>query len=530
MRRLRRSRQRRIEKRKKLRDRAIAAGTVAVITLGTGTALHKTLAAIPPDPHHLQVSPDADADLLGDAEETAIGYQVFRADQNRNEISDGVELAKRCAADINDLPWEEHALPGQTYKWCQMQYGLEICDICGETVNMGNAGIVNPRLGLSVDCPLIATHYMGHGSFGYAGNYGGQPLHVGRIDVASLTRALELKFPHDPNEHQLPLDYVVKPAGQLAPDANDLDGDLLADTEELAAGFNLYDADQDNDLTPDGIQFAKQCHDVIDALPVYDPNSEEPEPNEPYKISYFLRGLELCEICGQSVNMGHWRLVNPNLAISMDTYDIACHYMSHGSFSYSGLDYDSPHDPFHNGRIDIALLAKILQMPRRCGHLGTMYLPGDHNKDCRENFTDFADFADKWLQGTDPAQKDSGEPQIAYNIEECDRLAKPPPQDPPVADQTFSARVEGRYIRFADMIHANCCPDKIQLEMTVSTFLIKILEAEYTTQPCDCICDFPASAALGPFEDGTYMLKVYRRTNDSEEQFIGETTLTIGSG
>jgi len=51
-------------------------------------------------------------------------------------------------------------------------------------------------------------------------------------------------------------------------------------------------------------------------------------------------------------------------------------------------------------------VAKILEMPYVCGHLGTIHLPGDFNKDCTENFKDFADFADKWLQSTDPAQAD----------------------------------------------------------------------------------------------------------------------------
>jgi len=561
MRRLRRAHQRRAEKRKKLRNRAIAAGTAAAITIGTTVGLHKALAAHTPDPHELPVSQDADADLLANLEELAIGYPVFDPDQNGNEIPDGTELAKRCAADINDLPLEEQALPGQTYKWCTFQYGLEICDICGATVNMGAAGIVNPRLGLSVDCPLIATHYMEHGSFSYAGSYSAQPLHVGRINVPLLIRALELpyepdkhqlpvprdadadllanpeelaigyqpfdpdqnrneipdgtelaircaqavaqlpeyypyppsdppdqtykighmldglekcdaclkdihmggweiinpklglkypdpndpldgtflpdlalhymehgsfdcyghdhkgriniprllrvlelRYPHDPDEHQLPLDYVVKPTGQLAPDANDLDGDLLADSEELAAGFNLYDPDQDNDLSPDGIQFATQCHEVIHALPVYNPYGGEPEPNEPYKVNHFQKGLEHCEICGASVNMGWWQVVNPRLHLSMDIYDITCHYMSHGSFTYSGLRIEEPHEPFHNGRVKIALLAKMLEMPQRCGHLGTMYLPGDHNKDCKQDFTDFAKFADKWLESTDPNQ------------------------------------------------------------------------------------------------------------------------------
>jgi len=85
-------------------------------------------------------------------------------------------------------------------------------------------------------------------------------VHEGRLDVAALSRALEIRFPYDPNEHQ------------LAVDGNDLDGDFLTDNEELAAGYNLYNSDQDEDLTADGIELARQCAEVISELPVPDPN------------------------------------------------------------------------------------------------------------------------------------------------------------------------------------------------------------------------------------------------------------------
>jgi hypothetical protein len=103
--------------------------------------------------------------------------------------------------------------------------------------------------------------------------------------------------------------------------------------------------------------------------------------------------------------MGYWQIVNPRLGLSIDVHDITCHYMSHGSFSYSGTQIKPPHDPFHAGRIDLALLVRIIEMPQRCGDLGTLYLPGDYNKDCEEDFKDFADFADKWLKSTDPNQE-----------------------------------------------------------------------------------------------------------------------------
>jgi len=534
----RRTRQKLIRKRRSFKNRAVVAGTAAAISLGAGVSLHKAFAAYTPDIHQLVVPKDVDADLLANREEFAIGYQVFRADQNRNGIPDGVELAMRCAKVVAQLPeyYPPGAPPDETYKIGYMMDGLEACDVCGAMIHMGGWAVVNPKLNLRYPdpndpldrtfLPDLALHYMQHGSFDCYGE-----RHKGRTDVARLLRVLELRFPYDPNEHQLPLDYIVKPTGQLAPDANDYDGDLMADTEELAAGFNLYDPDQDANLVPDGIEFAEQCHNAIDALPIYDRYGSDPEPKEPYKVNYFQRGLELCEICGEARNMGWWHIVNPKLGLSMDVYDVACHYMSHGSFSYSGLQLDPPHEPFHNGRLKIALLAKILDMPKQCGHLGTIFLPADFNKDCRENFKDFADFADKWLESTDPNQSSAGPSIITYNVEDCDRGGgATATQSPATLDLRFSVEVDGSYINFKDMINANCCLDKIELTMTLNGSLIKILETEYLTTPCFCLCDFPTTARLGPFDEGTYALEVYKRTNDSQEELIGKTTVTIGPG
>ncbi len=357
-----------------------------------------------PNDHQLPVPSDADEDLLSNKEETAIGYQPFNPDQNRNQILDGVELARRCATVVAQLPEQPQAEPNEIYKIEHSLRGEERCYICAKPVNMGGCEIINPKLNLrypdpndpleGLFLPYLALHYMGHGSFDCYGD-----IHKGRVEIDRLLRVLELRFPYDPNEHQLPLDYVVKGVGQLAPDANDYDGDLLADTEELAANYNLYNPDQNENLNPDGIELAKQCAEVIDALPVY--HGGDP-PKEVYKIDFFQDGIELCEICGKRVNMGFWQVVNPKLHLSVNVYDITCHYMSHGSFSYSGLQLLPPNEPFHNGRVKIALLTKILEMPTKCGDLGTIYLPSDSNKDCKVDFKDFAEFANQWLRCTDP--------------------------------------------------------------------------------------------------------------------------------
>jgi len=408
MRWFRRLNEKRAKKAAKRARRAAAAGAAAVIAVGTGLNLSKAIVGYTPDPHELPVVKDADADLLANLEEQAIGYRVFRPDQNRNGVPDGVDLAKRCAAVVKELPFYTGGpTPNETYKELIGCYGDEQCDVCGEWIHMCGWVIINPNLGMQYprpDDPLdsgflpdLAIHYMEHGSFSCAGDE-----HTGRIDLPYLMRVLQLRYPHepdDPNDHRLELDYVVG-SERLASDANDLDGDLLADSEEMATDLNLYNADQDRDLTPDGIELAIQCARVIDELPTegVDPIDE----GQVYKEHWFEYGQERCEICGQYVNMGFYRVVNPKLSLSIDVYEILLHYMSHGSFSFSGQEPWPPHNPLHYGRAKVALLINILELPRQCGDLGTKYLPADTNEDCRVNLGDIADLADRWLDCTEP--------------------------------------------------------------------------------------------------------------------------------
>lgn len=392
MRRLRRASQKQAMKGGKLRRRAIAAGTAAVITFGVGANLNKALGAPKPDGHQLPISQDPDGDLLSSTEEVAIGYLPFNADQNRNMVHDGVEAAQHCAGVINRLsvyiPGTMMPIPYGPYKVRREMFGSEICDICGQKVNMGGIEIFNPRVEMQYPdpndpldgavLPDLAMHYMEHGSFDCFGD-----VHHGRVNVPRLLRVIEMRFPQDPNDHRLALE------------GRDLDRDLLTDSEELAAGYNLYNADQDDDLTADGIELAGQCAQVIDALPVFDPNG--PEVQALHKVSFMQRGLEYCDICGTTVNMGYWQVVNLKLKLSIDVPVLALHYMGHGSFSYAG-------DVHGKGRVEVPLLVKILEMPRRCGDLGTIYLPTDLNKDCKVDSADFLEFVERWLDDTDTDQ------------------------------------------------------------------------------------------------------------------------------
>jgi hypothetical protein len=138
-------------------------------------------------------------------------------------------------------------------------------------------------------------------------------------------------------------------------------------------------------------------------------------------------------------------------------------------------------------------------------------IPSDLNRNQLVNFVDYAIFARQWPGAI-------AEPGIEFEISPCDSGLSATGQ----SDKTrFTVTVEGRYIHFEDMMVANCCPDKLELQMTVEGNLIMIHEVEYLTIPCDCICNYPVTATLGPFEPGTYTLEVY------QNGFIGSTTVTI---
>ena len=117
----------------------------------------------------------------------------------------------------------------------------------------------------------------------------------------------------------------------------------------------------------------------------------------------------------------------------------------------------------------------------------------------------------------------SSGPGITYQIEDCDQEASGVFTAEPPDLTRFTVTVDGLYIHFEDMMVANCCPDELGLEMTVEDSIITIYETEYTPGGCYCICDYPLTATLGPFEPGTYTLEVYEEWSG----FIGSTTVVI---
>ncbi|MHC4664444.1 MAG: hypothetical protein ACYS9T_00625 [Planctomycetota bacterium] len=144
-------------------------------------------------------------------------------------------------------------------------------------------------------------------------------------------------------------------------------------------------------------------------------------------------------------------------------------------------------------------------------------IPSDLDRSESVNLEDFSIFAGEW-----PGMSLT-EPGMTYQIGGCSSQALGLSTAGLSEQARFTVTVDGQYIHFEDTMVANCCPEELGLEMTVEGELITIYETELTTMPCGCICDYPVSATLGPFEPGTYTLEVYEDWGG----FIGSTAVTI---
>jgi parallel beta-helix repeat protein len=142
-------------------------------------------------------------------------------------------------------------------------------------------------------------------------------------------------------------------------------------------------------------------------------------------------------------------------------------------------------------------------------------LPGDFDRSLFVGFNDFAIFGGQWRQ------KGPG-PTTSYQIGNCVPPEFGSSTTGPMSITRFTVTVQGQYVLFEDMMQANCCPDELELQMTVEDNLITIYEIEHITMPCTCICNYPITATLGPFQPGSYTLEVYE-----DGTFIGTTNITI---
>ncbi len=309
--------------------RVIACGVSAVLALmGCGRHLSAPTDRGDPSPasgvgstdlHQLPVRRDTDRDLLSDDEEDNLRYDSENPDMNANAIGDGAELAGLHHQIIEGLPTQP--VSDAVYRVDVLQYGVEVCSVCGQTVNMGYVTIVNPLTNDSLDIPYIGLHYLQHGSFSYRGN-----IHDDRASLVDIEAVLR--------------------DGHVHPLLCDGDKDFLTDGEETRLGTDATHPDENGNWARDGIELASELAAMVEALP------EGPLPGQPYKIEHLTWGSEICAVCGYTTNMGTVEIVDPVQGISMEIPLISLHYMSDGAFSY--------HGDIHQGRVDVATLKQLL--------------------------------------------------------------------------------------------------------------------------------------------------------------------------
>jgi hypothetical protein len=294
------------------------------------------------DPHWIPLPPegDADQDYVTDEEELHVGTHPDSSDTDGDGVLDGVQLAQELWSVAEVLPRTEQEI--EPYRIDHPTFGLETCEKCGETVNMGIVVIINPDLDLSVEIPYVGLHFMEHGGFSYAGD-----IHAGRVNVPLLHALLTSE--RDP--HWLAVE-------------GDADQDGLTDDEEIGLETDPQKNDTDLDGIYDGVELAVHLRAVIDGLPTSE------SPTEVYLIEHFQWGIESCDACGETVNMGCVEIVNPMESLSIEIPCIGLHYMEHGSFAYAG--------DLHQGRANAMLLHALLESD---GTAHLIALEGDSDGD-----------------------------------------------------------------------------------------------------------------------------------------------------
>jgi len=256
--------------------------------------------------HFLPITNDIDIDGLRYAEEFYQGSAFYDPTSQNGSEKDGKYWSLFYKSVIDTLP--DTVQVDKVYKLDFQQWGLETCEKCGAVVNMGYVKIINPNRNLETDIPYIGLHYLENGCFSFWGD-----IHNSRMDIDSLKKII---FPFDPI-HMLSV-------------TGDSDGDGLTDSEEdsLYLNPNMYDTDGNN--IPDGAQIAEQ---LIRLFPKLKEQADSIHSNINFNYMY---GLENCQVCGVTHNMGYVDIQNPENSRISQIHFNGLHAMAHGSFAYNG--------------------------------------------------------------------------------------------------------------------------------------------------------------------------------------------------
>jgi hypothetical protein len=144
---------------------------------------------------------------------------------------------------------------------------------------------------------------------------------------------------------------------------------------------------------------------------------------------------------------------------------------------------------------------------------------GDINGDCKVDFKDLALMGKHWLEDREPSPT-----IISQEVLGCSPGSQRSEETLGSEELRFKVTVQGKCIYFEDMIYANCCFGDFELQMEINGNNITIREIAHIQNYCWCVCDFPASATLGPFAEGEYLLEAI----DVDGSSLGTVSVTIG--
>jgi hypothetical protein len=135
---------------------------------------------------------------------------------------------------------------------------------------------------------------------------------------------------------------------------DDIDMDYVSYGEEMLRGLDPENPDVDGTGVVDGIEEAHYLRDLIYALPWYYMDDPDVPTDSIYAIEFLTLGLEECTVCGEIMNMGFLRIMNPMRDVFVDVPYMCLHYMDHGGLSYDGT--------VNSGRLDLALLKRVVSL------------------------------------------------------------------------------------------------------------------------------------------------------------------------
>ncbi|MCK4330584.1 T9SS type A sorting domain-containing protein [candidate division WOR-3 bacterium] len=292
--------------------KSLPIATSFLIALGVPLIVNSQLHA---DEHWLTVQDDIDNDFLSYREEVLLGTQCFHLYPTSAD-----SIAKSYKTIIDYLPREESDTT--CYACDNYTYGHYTCPICGETANMGYVDVYNPLRNFVIQVPYMAMHFMEHGSFSYIIEGDSS-----RVDIELLKEVLA---PFD-TQH-----LVIETA-------SDIDNDGLNNASEEHFDMNPDNPHTHNIGIDDGQEITEAIIEHISDLPEA---SGGTTPTDQIYIQYHLvYGVEQCEICGETVNMGLTTIVDPIQGTSIEFPIISLHYMAHGRFAYSGTTNFGEIDP-----------------------------------------------------------------------------------------------------------------------------------------------------------------------------------------